>query len=282
MKIWPKWAAMWTTLRVFKTAPDGTAYALSGPADRPVVALIHGLGLCAAVFDGMRAALEAEYRVLRYDLYGHGQSAPPPSEASLTVYSDQLAGLMEHLGIGTAHVVGFSIGGMINRRFALDHPEKVASLVILNSPHDRGEAAQAAVEERAKSVREQGAFSTFDAALKRWFTPACLDSDHAAPGLVREWRGLVDSESYAQAAWVLAHGVRELIAPEPPVSVRCLVLTCEHDSGSTPAMSHAIAAENIHAEVQIVPSLQHLGLMEQPELFSSAVLDFLQKERCEQ
>jgi pimeloyl-ACP methyl ester carboxylesterase len=262
---------------VFNVAPDGTAYALSGLADRPVVALIHGLGLCAGVFDGMRTALETEYRVLRYDLYGHGQSTPLKKEASLTVYSDQLSGLLDHLDIAQAHVVGFSIGGMINRRFALDHPEKLASLVILNSPHDRGDAAQVAVEERAMSVREQGAFSTFDAALKRWFTPACLESGHAAPGLVREWRGLVDAENYAQAAWVLARGVRELIAPEPPVSARSLVVTCENDSGSTPAMSHAIGDEIAGAEVQIVPDLQHLGLMEHPALFSAPVLEFLRK-----
>lgn len=262
---------------MFKTAPDGTAYALSGPEGRPVVALIHGLGLCVGVFDGMLAALEAEYRVLSYDLYGHGQSAPPPSEASLTVYSDQLAGLLDHLGIASAHVVGFSIGGMINRRFALDHGDKLASLVILNSPHDRGNAAQAAVEARAKSVRDQGAFSTFDAALKRWFTPECLESGHAAPALVREWRGLVDGESYAQAAWVLAHGVRELIAPQPPVAARSLVMTCENDSGSTPAMSVAIGAEIAGAEVQIVPDLQHLGLMERPDLFAGPILKFLKE-----
>ena len=82
---------------MFKTAPDGTAYALSGAVDRPVIALIRGLGLCSGVFDGMLAALEAEYRVLRHDLYGHGQSAPLSGEGSLTVYSEQLADLMDHL-----------------------------------------------------------------------------------------------------------------------------------------------------------------------------------------
>ena len=54
-------------------------------------------------------------------------------------------------------------------------------------------------------------------------------------------------------------------------------MTCENDSGSTPAMSHAIAAEIAGAEVQIVPTLQHLGLMEQPDLFSGPILEFLKK-----
>jgi len=256
---------------------EGTSFDLTGPRDAPVVALIHGLGLCRHVWDGMLPDL-AGYRVLNYDLYGHGNSAPPPATASLTVYADQLAGLMDHIGIARAHVVGFSIGGMINRRFALDHPDKTTSLVILNSPHDRGKEAQDMVEARAKSVRDQGAFSTFDAALKRWFTPAYLASG-PGPALVREWRERVDAESYAQAAWVLANGVRELTGRHGEITKPALVITCENDSGSIPAMSHDIAAEISGAETIIVPHLQHLGLMETPSAFTKPLLKFLETHR---
>ena len=277
MKTCAKWVTTWTTPQVSKIAPDGTAYAVSGREGAPVIALIHGLGLCRDVWANLLPAFEAEYRVVNYDLFGHGDSAPVPGEASLTVYSDQLAALLDHLGIGSAHVVGFSIGGMINRRFALDHADKVASLVILNSPHDRREAGQKAVEDRARSVRDQGAFSTFDAALQRWFTPRFLASGQEAPDQVRGWREIVDAESYAQAAWVLANGVRELIAPEPAINAPSLVMTCENDTGSTPAMSHAIASEIKGATVQIVPELQHLGLMEDPVAFTDPILEFLRK-----
>ena len=192
---------MSTTQPVF----NGTSYDLTGPVDAPVVVLIHGLGLCRDVFADILPAF-ADFRVLSYDLYGHGASAPPPNTASLTVYADQLAGLMGHLGIASAHIVGFSIGGMINRRFALDHPQLVKSLTILNSPHDRGTDAQAVVEARAKSVRDQGAFSTFDAALARWFTPAYLATG-TGPALVRQWREVV---------------------PFPPVAIKHeLALSCE-------------------------------------------------------
>ena len=269
MRTCAKWATTWTTRPVF----EGTSFDLSGPEDAPVVALIHGLGLCRDVWDGMLPSL-AGYRVLNYDLYGHGQSLPPPATASLSVYANQLAGLMDHLGIARAHVVGFSIGGMINRRFALDHAERVASLLILNSPHDRGEDAQAMVEERAASVRDQGAFSTFDAALKRWFTPEYLATGSGS-ALVRLWRERVDAESYAQAAWVLAHGARELTGRDGEITAPTLVMTCENDSGSTPEMSHAIAREIPHSRVQIIPKLQHLGLMEQPDAFSNPILEFL-------
>ncbi len=265
----------WTTPRVSERAPDGTAFEVLGPEDGTRVVLIHGLGLSRQLWEAHLPAF-AGHRVLLYDLYGHGESAPPPEAASLTVFSDQIAALMDHVGWADAHIVGFSIGGMINRRFALDFRARVRSLVILNSPHDRGDAAQAAVEARAQSVRDQGAFSTFDAALKRWFTPGYLENSDGG-ALVRHWRGQVDAESYAQTAWVLAHGVRELIAPIPAVDVPTLVMTCEKDSGSTPAMSEGIAAEIAGAELVIVPELQHLGLMERPELFAARVVAFLER-----
>ena len=256
---------------------NGTAYEIHGPESAPVIALIHGLGLCRHLWREHLPAFTAKYRVLSYDLYGHGDSAPSSKTASLKVYSDQLADLISALDIPKAAVVGFSIGGMINRRFALDHGGRLSALAILNSPHDRGAEAQKQVEERAAKVRDQGALSTMDAALARWFTPEFRASNPDTLQLVRNWRVQADSESYAQAAWVLAAGVTELINPIPPVDTPSLVMTSENDTGSTPAMSHAIAAEIADAETIIVPRLQHLGLIEDPAAFTAPILKFLEK-----
>lgn len=258
-------------------APDGTVYDLIGPVDAPAIALIHGLGTCRHLWLSHLPALTTRYRVLNYDLYGHGDSPPPPAEASLTVYADQLAKLMDHVGIESAAIVGFSIGGMINRRFAMDHAQKASALAILNSPHDRGEAAQKLVEDRAKSVREQGALSTMEAALDRWFTPEYRSGNARVQQLFRDWRVMADPESYAQAAWVLANGVRELTIPNSGIESPTLVMTCENDTGSTPAMSSAIAAQIDGAETLILPRLQHLGLTEEPEAFTAPILEFLDR-----
>lgn len=255
---------------------DGTAYEITGPEGAPVLSLIHGLGLSRVIWEQFIPMFSQSYRVLSYDLYGHGDSAPLDGTASLATFSNQLASLLDHLGVETSHVIGFSIGGMINRRFAIDHASHVSSLVILNSPHDRGEEGQILVEERASKVREQGALSTMDAALERWFTPAFREARPDMLQLVRDLRVKADPESYAQTTWVLAAGVKELIRPDPPVAKPTLVMTCENDSGSTPAMSHTIASEIDGAKTSIVPQLQHLGLMEQPELFSDPILAFLE------
>ena len=62
---------------------SGTVYELTGPKDAPVIALIHGLGLNRHTWEAHEPVLAAQYRVLNYDLYGHGASAPPPTKPFL-------------------------------------------------------------------------------------------------------------------------------------------------------------------------------------------------------
>jgi len=120
---------------------------MTGPEGAPVIALIHGLGLNrGSTWGAIVPVLAQEFRVLAYDLLGHGDSALPGGEVNLTALSEQLIALMDELGIAQAALVGFSLGGMINRRCAMDHPDRVSALAILNSPHERGEDQQRLVE----------------------------------------------------------------------------------------------------------------------------------------
>lgn len=254
---------------------SGTAFELTGPESAHTVVLIHGLGLNRHIWQWHEPALSAHYRVLNYDLYGHGDSGPPPAAPSLSLFSAQLGDLLDHLGIDSGAIVGFSLGGMINRRFALDHPERVSALGILNSPHERSPDAQKAVEERAAQVVDGGSDATIEAALERWFTPEFRAERPDVIALVRQWRKSTDPVSYPQCCQVLARGVTELIRPEPPIAKPALVMTAENDSGSTPAMSHAIAAEISGAQTIIVPRLRHMGLTEEPSAFTEPLLRFL-------
>ncbi|MGB0843979.1 MAG: alpha/beta fold hydrolase [Alphaproteobacteria bacterium] len=263
--------------------PKGTAYdfypARNGGENRRTIVLIHGLGLCRHLWNDHLDALTQDFDVLNYDFYGHGESSPPTEQASLSVYARQILELMDDLSIDKIELVGFSIGGMINRRFALDFPERLNSLVILNSPHEREPNAQIAVEERASQVASEGAMATMDAALIRWFTPEFLANRSDVAEKVRAWRGLADVKAYPDACMVLAAGVKELIRPEKPIDIPALVMTCENDSGSTPHMTFEIAKEISPdaggAETLVVPKLQHLGLMEDPKVYTNAILNFL-------
>jgi pimeloyl-ACP methyl ester carboxylesterase len=258
-------------------SPDGTHYDLQGPADAPPVVLIHGLGLSKeTTWAGVIPALASDFHVLSYDLPGHGRSQPG-AEADLAALSGQLCDLLDHLGLGRAHIIGFSLGGMINRRFALDHPACVQSLAILNSPHRRPRALQDRVEAEARAASATGPSATIDAALARWFTE---DFAARSPEIVDQVRRTVlaaDPASYAALRLSLAAGVTELVATDPPLTCPTLVMTCAHDSGSTPEMSRAIGAEIHNAEIRIVPGLKHLGLLERPGEFLTPLLGFLDR-----
>ena len=261
----------------YEIAPDGTAYDVLHKADAPVVVLIHGLGLCRHMWRDHIADFASDYQVVSYDLLGHGDSAAPTAPTDLSLYAKQLCGLLDHLQIDKAALVGFSIGGMINRRFALDHANRLSALAILNSPHDRGDKAQAMVEARAAAVRSEGAMATMEAALERWFTDDYRTSHPDFMETVRVWRRQVDAQSYAEAAWVLATGVKELTRPTKRVNVPTIVITSENDSGSTPDMAASIAGEIDQVEICIVPELKHLGLIEQPQSFTLPVIEFFRE-----
>ncbi|MGB0852625.1 MAG: alpha/beta fold hydrolase [Pikeienuella sp.] len=257
-------------------AADGTAFDINGPADAPPVVLIHGLGLHRGMWADYVTALAADYHVLSYDLYGHGESALPPAKPSLTIYSEQLARLMDAVGMARAAIVGFSLGGMINRRFAMDHGARASGLAIIASPHERGEAGQAELEQRARDSVD-GPAATLDAAIERWFTPdfRAANGDYIAQVRADILRN--DPKVFGECRWVLAHGVRELVRPRPPITHKTLVMTAEHDSGSSPAMTHAIASEIEGARAVVIPELQHMGVVERPDLFLPPLQSFLKE-----
>jgi pimeloyl-ACP methyl ester carboxylesterase len=259
------------------TSRNGSVYELSGPTDAPVIVLVHGLGLNRHVWEQFSSRFAQRYRVLNYDLYGHGESAPPPAIPSLTMFSEQLLGLLDELSIDRCSIVGFSLGGMINRRFAMDHPERLRAIAILNSPHEREPEAQKLVEQRALDSAAGGPGATLDATIERWFTTEFIAANPEFIATVRGWVLANDPQSYALCRQVLAFGVVELIRPQPPITHPTLIMTCEYDSGSTPAMSQSIASEINGAQVIIVPGLQHMGLTENPSFFIAALVEFLEE-----
>lgn len=259
------------------TAPDGTVYDLDGPATAPVIVLIHGLGLNREVWQWLSPALTGHYRVLSYDMFGHGDSAPPPLMPSLAMFSDQLRDLMDHCGINSAAIAGFSLGGMIARRFAQDHPDRVAALIILHSPHQRSSDAHTAIVKRVEQARLAGPASTIDAALERWFTDNYRDQNPEMMDLVRRWVMANDIAIYHTIYRVLAEGLDEIIAPDPPLDCPTLVITGDEDFGNGPEMARAIAAEVESAETHILEGLRHMALVENPDAVNGLICAFLDR-----
>lgn len=255
--------------------PQGTAHEMTGPEDAPVVVLVHGLGLNREVWQWMVPALDDRFRVVTYDLPGHGRTPPPAGRPDLADLSRQLALLLDHLGIGRAAVVGFSLGGMVARRFAQDFPARVTALVLLHSPWRRDPAAQAAILARVAQAEAHGPAATVEAALLRWYTDAARAARPDLMELTRAWVLANDAAVYPRLYRLLADGVEEITAPSPPIACPALVMTADGDHGNGPGMSAAIAAEIAGARLVILKGLRHMALAEDPDAVNRPVRDFL-------
>lgn len=256
---------------------DGTAYWTHGPEEGPPIVLIHGLGLNRECWDWTTPALSDRYRVITYDLYGHGESPVPPSKPTLSLFSEQLARLLDHLGIDGASVAGFSLGGMIARRFAQDHPRSADSLAILHSPHRRSADAQAAILKRVEQAKTEGPAATVEAALERWFTESYRIANPAMMDRVRGWVMANDKAIYHTIYRVLAEGIEEIVAPVPPITCPALVVTGDEDFGNGPEMTQAIAGEIDGAETLILKGLRHMALAEQPAAMNEPLRSFFDR-----
>lgn len=257
--------------------PDGTTWERYGTPGAPAVVLIHGFGLNRTIWQWMIPALEDGYDIIAYDLYGHGDSVPPPEGPSLPLFSRQLQGVLDACEVDSAAITGFSLGGMIARRFAMDHPNRCRALVILHSQHLRSPDAQAAIEARVVQAEEEGPEATVDAALERWFTDDFRAQNPEMMALVRGWVTSNDKAVYPAIYSVLATGVTEIAAPKPPLRLPALVVTADEDFGNGPDMTRAIAAEIEGGEALVLPGLRHMALAEDPDAVNVPVRAFLDR-----
>jgi len=266
--------------------PDGTYYHLHNTGDDndgKALILIHGLGLNHAMWRHQTEALvemvshsaKPSYHVLSYDLYGHGKSAPPPQVPSLTLFSRQLKTLMQHLNLTRGIIMGFSLGGMIVRRFAMDYPDMAEAIAILHSPHDRDQAAHDNIQQRVYQAKANGPDATVEDALIRWFTDAFRTKRPDIMDEVRQWVKANDRDIYPSIYQVLVDGVKELVNPETPITCPALVMTGDEDFGNNPDMSAAIAKDIPASELHILKGLRHMAMLEDPETCNAVLIRFI-------
>jgi 3-oxoadipate enol-lactonase len=253
----------------------GTAFETAG--EGPPVVLVHGLGMARPMWDWQWEALSRRFHVVRYDLLGHGDSAKPKGPYSLALFSDQLEALLDGLEIAACGLVGFSLGGMIVRAFALAHPERVSALAILNSAHDRTDAERAAVLVRVEQAAREGPRATVKAALERWFTEDYATRHPDVLARVQRWIMANDPEVYPAIYRVLAEGDGELAQAIAAIRCPTLVLTGGEDHGNSPNMAKRMAALIPGARAEIIPGLKHMGLAEDPAAFNSLLVPFLEE-----
>lgn len=256
----------------------GTCYSVYTPsAGKPAetVVLIHGVGMNQSVWAPQIAALTNRYRVVVYDMLGHGGSALPSAQPSLGEYAAQLAKLLDALDLTTAHVIGHSMGALVALEFALTYPARTLSVVALNAVYDRTPEQRAAVLNRAATLDATSAVAGVDATLARWFgdpIPAHLTE---AARAVRSLLVSVDPVGYARTYQLFASSDDAHVGRLAQLAVPALFLTGECDPNSSPHMSHAMAAVAPFGRAEVIAKERHMMNVTEPALVNERLLAFL-------
>ncbi len=241
----------------------------------PLVVLSHALGCDLSMWDGVAAALQDRYTVLRYDQRGHGKTPATAGAYGMDDLADDAAELIRAQGTGPVHFVGLSMGGMTAQALAARHPGLVRSIVVANSAASYDEAARAMWQARIDTVLANGVPPIADGALQRWFTPEFrADLANGGAARVARLRAVLEATQAAPYAAACA-AVAGIALDEGNARIACptLVIAGSRDEATPPAMSQAIADRIPGARLASLDAA-HLSAVEQPEAFARLLTEF--------
>ena len=251
------------------------AYELTGPVGAPVACLNHCFGSDLHYWDRHLDAFEG-FRVLRYDTRGHAGSGAPPGPYRLEMLAADVAGLQDVLGIDRVHFCGVSLGGQIAQTFALYYPERVASLILVNTTCEYSDDQVALWRERARQVVEEGIEPLHATLMVRWFT------DEAAARQPPGYRYMAEAirrfppQSFAAAVEAMCHlHTTDRLAR---IAAPTLVIGTPEDPGAPREVTEKMARLIPAAELEWLTPARHLSSLEHPERFNALVRTFLAKQ----
>ena len=252
-------------------------YEVSG--DGKWLTLIHGAGDNLEAWWNQVPTLSRSYRVLTYDVRGHGQTETPPAEYNIGLLVQDLYELLKALNVPETYILGYSMGGRIALGLALAHPEMVKALILANSgvaPIQRSEEEMKQMMEmrqrQMEIVEKQGLGPAMDEMTTRALSPGFAEKKPEVFAHYKEIRLKNDPRAYLTLMKAMPWA-----APPPDVSalkLPTLIIAGEHDLLTGPEAAKASQRLIAGSKLVVMPT-GHAAAIEQPDEFNKAVLDFL-------
>jgi 3-oxoadipate enol-lactonase len=244
---------------------------VEGPEGAEVVVLGNSLGSTLAMWDAVAGMLATRFRVVRYDLRGHGESRTPPGPYAIDDLGSDLVGVLDDLGLERVHLVGTSIGGMAALWVAANAPHRVDRLVAVGTSARLG-PAQGWID-RAANVLSAGTAAVADAVLPRWVTPGFAAS---RPEEMERYRAMFDAADPAgYAGCCLAIAGMDLVDSLDRITAPTLVVVGSDDPATPPEHAELLAARIPDARLATIEGAAHLPSIERPDELVRLVLDHL-------
>lgn len=245
----------------------------------PVV-FIHGFPFSHKMWTfpgGQTEALASTHRVIAYDVRGHGESEVGDGQYTVELLVDDLIGLLDHLSISKAVVVGLSMGGYIVLRAVERNPDRFRALVLCDTKSE-ADSNDAKIKRASsiKAVKANGPQQFAQNFVAGVFTP---ESFNARPDVVKGIQSIIERTaplSLCGTMLALA-GRTDTTSSLAAITVPALIMAGEHDALTPPAAAQAMKEKIPQSEFYVIPSAAHMSNMENPEVFNKHLVEFLQK-----
>jgi 3-oxoadipate enol-lactonase len=270
------------------TYTNGVVTFYEDAGEGPVVVLVHGYGGDLRLWDAQVGPLQdAGFRVVRYDVRGHGRSMIAPDGYTYENYSADLRDLLdrlnverpatESLGVGAVHLGGLSMGGGVILQFALDNPERVLSLAFVDSAlpgFTYGDETTAHIQQFMAAVQADGPRTAIE---NVWLAHPFFDGVRRDPELFeRVQEILLDFQAPDMRDGARPDDYRpDLAGRLGEVAAPTLVIVGENDIPDFRLIADVLAENIASAQKAVIPECWHLPPNEKPEEFNRVLISFL-------
>ncbi|MEX2617382.1 MAG: alpha/beta fold hydrolase [Alphaproteobacteria bacterium] len=254
-------------------------FTLDGPEGAPVITFAHALSLDLRSFNPQIAAFRDRYRVLRFDLRGHGRTDKDGQAFSMEDLAKDVVGLLDHIGVEKTHFVGSSLGAMVGLALALEHADRLSSLTFMASQGALPDERIAAARDNIAAMRASGATArtTMESQADALLGRLLHDPDEArhSERLALLRRILGGTTLFGQARAYEAILAMNYDSRLGEIHTPTLILAGAQDTSTTPARMQMYKDGIAGARMAILKGAGHFPNVEQPGAFNDVLQTFL-------
>ena len=252
------------------------SYSDHGPDDAPVIIFIHGFPLNKSMWNIQVEALKENYRVIAYDIRGHGNSDPGIDEFSIELFVIDLLRLMEKLKIEKSILCGLSLGGYIALNAVLKHPDRFDGLIlndtqcIADTPEIKENRCNAII-----SIKEKGVQQYADEIIKNLFAPESFTKKKNVIDAVKEMIISTPKQSLCNTLHALAER-KETCTQLPEINIPVLIMVGKEDKITPIPAAQQMHEKILNSKLEIIQQAGHLSNLEDPTTFNTHLVKFLE------
>ncbi|HWM81505.1 MAG TPA: 3-oxoadipate enol-lactonase [Pseudolabrys sp.] len=254
-------------------AADGTPLnvEVEGRSDGPTLMLSNSLGTDLHMWDPQVAEFARHYRLVRYDRRGHGKSGVPAGDYTMEQLGRDVLSILDALKIEKTNWCGLSMGGMVGQWLGAYAPDRVGKLILSNT--SAYYADKQPWNDRMAFARAKGLAALVGPNMERWFTKEFRE--RAPQEVERMTKAFVATPIEGYLGCCAAVRDMDFRDSNPRIAVPTLVIVGAQDPATTPAVGEALHKQIKGSQIASIDGA-HIANLEQPDIYTRTVLDFLQ------